>query len=89
MMPGVVCLPHGWGHSLEGVQLRVAATRPGVPSNFVADTQRVTGAILGYMTRMGVSSQVIEAMSQTREIRWLDPKDAEAMKLVSVQLKPL
>ncbi|WP_456772195.1 hypothetical protein [Bradyrhizobium sp. USDA 4369] len=55
----------------------------------VADTQRVTGAILGYMTRMGVSSQVIEAMSQTREIRWLDPKDAEAMKLVSVQLKPL
>jgi hypothetical protein len=41
------------------------------------------------MTRMGVSSQVIEAMSQTREIRWLDPKDAEAMKLVSVQLKPL
>ena len=55
----------------------------------VADTQRVTGAIVGYMTRMGVSSQVIEAMSQTREIRWLDPKDAEAMKLVSVQLKPL
>ncbi|WP_315813329.1 hypothetical protein [Bradyrhizobium sp. SZCCHNR2028] len=55
----------------------------------VADTQRVTGAILGYMTRMGVSSQVIEAMSQTREIRWLDPSDAEAMRLVTAPLKAL
>ncbi len=54
----------------------------------VADTQRVTGAILGYMTRMGVSSQIIEAMSQTRDIRWLEPSEAEAMKLVTVQLKP-
>ncbi|XUM23274.1 hypothetical protein ACRAVF_07765 [Bradyrhizobium oligotrophicum S58] len=55
----------------------------------VADTQRVTGAILGYMTRMGVSSQVIEAMSHTRDIRWLDPSDAEAMRLVTAPLKAL
>ncbi|GLH78651.1 hypothetical protein SSBR45G_35600 [Bradyrhizobium sp. SSBR45G] len=55
----------------------------------VADTQRVTGAILGYVTRMGISSQVIEAMSQTRDIRWLDPREAEAMKLVTAPLKPL
>jgi len=55
----------------------------------VADTQRVTGAILGYMTRMGISSQVIEAMSQTRDIRWLEPREAEAMKLVTAPLKPL
>jgi hypothetical protein len=55
----------------------------------VADTQRVTGAILGYLTRMGVSSQVIEAMSETRDIRWLGPREAEAMKLVTAPLKPL
>ncbi|WP_315722442.1 MULTISPECIES: hypothetical protein [unclassified Bradyrhizobium] len=55
----------------------------------VADTQRVTGAILGYMTRMGVSSQVIEAMSQTRDIRWLDPGEAETMKLVTTSVKAL
>ncbi|WP_050886991.1 hypothetical protein [Bradyrhizobium sp. ORS 285] len=55
----------------------------------VADTQRVTGAILGYVTRMGISSQVIEAMSETRDIRWLDPQEAEAMKLVTAPLKPL
>jgi len=41
MALGVVCLPHGWGHSLEGVDLRIAAKHPGVPSNFVADTRRV------------------------------------------------
>jgi len=55
----------------------------------VADTQRVTGAILGYVTRMGVSSQVIEAMSETRDIRWLEPGEAEAMRLVTAPLKPL
>jgi len=49
----------------------------------VADAQRVTGAVLGYMTKMGVSSSVVEAMSETREIRWLAPKDALAMNLIT------
>jgi anaerobic selenocysteine-containing dehydrogenase len=33
MMPGVVSLPHGWGHNLPGTQLHVAAERPGVNLN--------------------------------------------------------
>jgi anaerobic selenocysteine-containing dehydrogenase len=33
IMPGVVSLPHGWGHDLEGSELSVAALRPGVNSN--------------------------------------------------------
>lgn len=41
MMPGVVSLPHGWGHALEGVALRVAAQNPGVPTNFLLDLGRV------------------------------------------------
>jgi anaerobic selenocysteine-containing dehydrogenase len=41
MMRGVVSLPHGWGHALEGVELRVAATKPGVPTNFLLDLGRV------------------------------------------------
>lgn len=36
MMPGVVSLPHGWGHSLDGVRLSVAQTRPGVNNNLLA-----------------------------------------------------
>jgi hypothetical protein len=49
----------------------------------VAEAQRISGAVLGYMTRMGVSSTIVEAMSETREIRWLSPKQALAMNLVT------
>ncbi len=37
MMPGVVSLPHGWGHGRKGVRLRVAASRPGVSMNDLTD----------------------------------------------------
>jgi anaerobic selenocysteine-containing dehydrogenase len=33
IMPGVVSLPHGWGHDLPGVRLGVASRRPGVNAN--------------------------------------------------------
>ena len=49
----------------------------------VADAQRVTGSILGYMSRMGVSAHIVEAMSATRDIRWLSDKDSVAMNLVT------
>ena len=37
MMPGVVSLPHGWGHNLPGTQMQVAAERPGVNLNALLD----------------------------------------------------
>jgi len=37
VMPGVVSLPHGWGHDLPGIALRVASQHPGVNANLVAD----------------------------------------------------
>ncbi|MCJ0764241.1 molybdopterin oxidoreductase family protein [Variovorax terrae] len=37
MMPGVVSLPHGWGHSLPGTRLSLAAARPGVNLNALLD----------------------------------------------------
>lgn len=37
MMPGVVSLPHGWGHNLPGAQMTVAAERPGVNLNALLD----------------------------------------------------
>jgi hypothetical protein len=49
----------------------------------VADAQRVAGSIIGYMTKMGVSARVVEEMSKTRDIRWLDDRDAVAMNLVT------
>jgi anaerobic selenocysteine-containing dehydrogenase len=34
---GVVSIPHGWGHDLDGVQLDVARAHAGVNSNLLAD----------------------------------------------------
>src|SRR5262249_14685677 len=37
VMPGVVSLPHGWGHGQPGTQLSVAAAHPGVNTNVLTD----------------------------------------------------
>jgi anaerobic selenocysteine-containing dehydrogenase len=37
MMPGVVSVPHGWGHDQPGARLGVAAQRPGVNLNDLLD----------------------------------------------------
>jgi anaerobic selenocysteine-containing dehydrogenase len=37
IMPGVVSLPHGWGHGREGIQLQTASGHPGVSINDVTD----------------------------------------------------
>jgi len=41
MMPGVVSLPHGWGHDVEGVRMSVATAHAGVPSNVLTDDQLI------------------------------------------------
>ena len=37
VMPGVVSLPHGWGHDARGARLGVAAAHAGVNTNLLAD----------------------------------------------------
>jgi anaerobic selenocysteine-containing dehydrogenase len=41
MAPGVVSLPHGWGHGRDGVELRVARGRDQASINDVTDDARV------------------------------------------------
>jgi anaerobic selenocysteine-containing dehydrogenase len=41
IMPGVVSIPHGWGHDAAGARLRVAAEHAGVNSNLLADESMV------------------------------------------------
>ncbi len=43
MMPGVVSLPHGWGHDRPGVRLETASRHPGVSINDLTDENRVDG----------------------------------------------
>jgi anaerobic selenocysteine-containing dehydrogenase len=37
--PGVVSIPHGWGHDVDGVELSVARRYAGVNSNLLADDE--------------------------------------------------
>jgi anaerobic selenocysteine-containing dehydrogenase len=39
--PGVVSIPHGWGHDMPGVELAVARRYPGVNSNILADEELI------------------------------------------------
>ncbi len=37
MMPGVVCIPHGWGHDRQGIQMEVAQRNAGASINDLTD----------------------------------------------------
>ena len=37
--PGVVSLPHGWGHNVPGTRMAVAAEKAGVNSNILTDDE--------------------------------------------------
>lgn len=37
IMPGVVSIPHGWGHDVEGVKMGVAQAHAGVNTNILTD----------------------------------------------------
>jgi len=41
MMPGVVSIPHGWGHNKKGIKLSVASQHPGVNTNILTDDLQV------------------------------------------------
>jgi anaerobic selenocysteine-containing dehydrogenase len=43
VMPGVVSLPHGFGHTGPGIALRVAAKRPGANVNAITDDGPIDG----------------------------------------------
>jgi hypothetical protein len=41
MMPGVVSIPHGWGHGRQGIELEVAQQHAGESINDVTDSLRI------------------------------------------------
>ena len=58
MKPGVVSLPHGWGHHRPGVRLTVAAAHPGASLNDLTDEGRVD-ALSGNAAFSGVEVTVV------------------------------
>jgi anaerobic selenocysteine-containing dehydrogenase len=57
MRPGVVSLPHGWGHHRPGTRLTVASERPGASFNDLSDEQGVD-ALCGTAVLNGVPVEV-------------------------------
>ncbi|MFZ2290280.1 MAG: molybdopterin oxidoreductase family protein [Halopseudomonas yangmingensis] len=60
VMPGVVCLPHGWGHDREGVSLRVAQSNPGISINDITD-DKVVDPLSGNAVFNGIPVQLLPA----------------------------
>ncbi len=58
MMPGVVSLPHGWGHARPGVKLAVASAHPGASINDVTD-ENFVDALTGTAALSGVPVKVM------------------------------
>ncbi|KPK52061.1 MAG: dehydrogenase [Myxococcales bacterium SG8_38_1] len=59
MMPGVVSLPHGFGHGRDGVQLRVATDHAGVSVNDLTDERALD--VSGNAAFSGVPVEVVAA----------------------------
>lgn len=53
--------------------------------DIVSRTQRTTGIILDYMTQMGVSPAIMQAMTASKDIRWLSEKEAFDLNLVTAR----
>ncbi|MBV4490203.1 molybdopterin-dependent oxidoreductase [Pseudomonas oryzicola] len=57
IMPGVVSLPHGFGHARHGVQLQVARAQPGVSANDLTD-EHLRDRVSGNAALNGVPVQI-------------------------------
>lgn len=66
LMPGVISIPHGWGHHRNGTQLSIAETRPGVSLNDITDDQHVD-ALSGVSVLNGVPVTVKAARSNPKQ----------------------
>jgi len=65
ILPGVVSLPHGWGHGRPGIRLRVARGHPGASFNDLLDGTAVDPAC-GTAVLSGIAV-TIEPVKQTEE----------------------
>lgn len=60
MMPGVVSLPHGWGHARDGVRMPVAQAHSGVSVNDLTD-DRYLDPLSGNAALNGIAVEVVRA----------------------------
>jgi len=63
MMPGVISLPHGWGHGQPGSRMAVAAQRPGANLNAVLD-DALRDPLSGNAVLGGVAVRISPVMAE-------------------------
>jgi hypothetical protein len=85
LMPGVVSLPHGWGHDIEDTRLSVAKAHPGVNTNFLTDN-RAYDKVSGSAVLFGTPVTVEPARSVAR---FGDPQVLEQGRIVGSVGVPL
>jgi anaerobic selenocysteine-containing dehydrogenase len=61
VMPGVVSLPHGWGHDAPGARLGVAGAHAGVNANLLAD-EALVDALSGNAVLNGIPVAIAPAV---------------------------
>lgn len=77
MMPGVISVPHGWGHDRNGSQLGVAARNPGVSLNDITD-ERSIDAVTGVAAFSGQTVTVSKIKANRNVVRINDKRLALA-----------
>jgi len=63
MMPGVISIPHGWGHDMKGVNLSVAQEHAGVNTNILTD-EAFLDSLSGNAALNGVPVSITSDSSQ-------------------------
>jgi anaerobic selenocysteine-containing dehydrogenase len=66
VMPGVVSLPHGWGHAASAPWQSVAGSHPGVSANDFTDDQLVE-SVVGQSILNGVPVRLRSVAGAARE----------------------
>ena len=57
MMPGVIILPHGWGHDLSDTRMSVATKNPGANLNAIVD-ENLRDPLSGNAVLSGIAVQM-------------------------------
>jgi anaerobic selenocysteine-containing dehydrogenase len=63
--PGVVSIPHGWGHDADGIRASVAAAHAGANTNLLAD-DTLLDALSGTAVLNGIPVEIEPARTRTR-----------------------
>jgi anaerobic selenocysteine-containing dehydrogenase len=67
IMPGVISIPHGWGHDAPGVKMSVASDHAGVNTNVLADESQVD-PLSGNAVLNGIPVEVRAAVAEAEPV---------------------